>query len=286
MCSIVILVITMIENVIKILPIEIGNIINSLENLHRITEIRLRVNRNLKIYLDTQEVELNIKITKENLIRILKNVSANSIYSVQNDINNGFITIEGGNRIGIAGEAVIIENKIKNIKDISSMNIRIAKEIIGISDKILNNILKDKTLQNTIIVSPPCSGKTTLLRDIIRNLSNRGYNISLIDERGEIACMYNGFPTLNIGERTDVISFIPKAQGMQMAVRSMAHQIVCTDEIGNDEDVEAIKYLCRCGVNFIVTMHGNSLKDIHSGKLKEIVEDGYLDNIIILSNTF
>lgn len=126
-------------------------------------------------------------------------------------------------------------------------------------------------------------GKTTLLRDIIRNLSELGYNVSVIDERGEIAAMYSSISSLNLGDRTDVISFVDKSTGMQMAVRSLAPDVVCTDEIGNEQDIEAIKYLSKSGVAFVTTMHGKCIEDIKRGALKPIIDECYLDTVIVLS---
>lgn len=276
-------VIEVIDSVTKILPNEIKVTIEALENKDNITEIRLRVGKSVRVYLGRQEKELNTIVSKQDLIKILSNISSNSIYSVQNDINKGFVTIQGGNRIGIAGEIVVVDGKIKNIKEISSMNIRISKEFIGISDNVMDKIIHNGVIRNTIIISPPGLGKTTLLRDIVRNLSEFGYNVSLIDERGEIAAMYDGKSSLNLGDRTDTISFVDKALGMQIAVRSLAPDVVCTDEIGNEQDVEAIKYLCKSGVSFVTTMHGKCLEDIERGPMKKIIDDGYLDIVIVLS---
>ena len=274
----------MIEDVLKILSDDISSALKNVQNKEKITEIRLRVGTKLRVYMGRLEQEFNLNICKQHLLKILNNISSNSIYSVQNDINKGFVTIPGGNRIGIAGEVVIFDGKIKNIKDISSMNIRIAHECLGVANKIMDKIVIDGMVNNTLIVSSPGLGKTTLLRDIIRNLSIMGYNVSVIDERGEIAAMYDGCPSLNVGQRTDVISFVDKAQGIEMAVRSMAPQVICTDEIGSVQDIEAIKYLCKCGVKFITTMHGNCLEDIKKGPMKHILYDGYIDTVIVLSN--
>ncbi len=273
----------MIDCVTKILPNEIKEAIEKLENKEGITEIRLRVGENARVYIGKHEKELSVNISKQNLIKILSNISSNSIYSVQNDINKGFVTIEGGNRIGIAGEIVAVDGRIKNVKEISSMNIRVSKEFIGVSNSVMDKIIQDGIVRNTIIVSPPGLGKTTLLRDIIRNLSETGYNVTIIDERGEIAAMHDGKPSLNIGARSDVISFVEKSIGMQMAVRSLAPDVVCTDEIGNEQDIEAIKYLCKSGVSFITTIHGKCLEDIKRGAIKEIIDECYLDNVIVLS---
>ena len=277
------MVIEVIDCVTKILPKEIKDSVELLEEKENITEIRLRVGKNVRVYCGKIEKTLNQNVTKQHLIKILSNISSNSIYSVQNDINKGFVTIEGGNRIGVAGEIVVLDGKIKNIKEICSMNIRVSKEYIGISNSIMDNVVKEGVVKNTIIISPPGLGKTTLLRDIIRNLSECGYNVSVIDERGEIAAMYEGKPSLNLGERTDVISSVDKVTGMQMAVRSLAPDVICTDEIGDAQDVEAIKYICKSGVAFITTVHGKSIEDIQRGTMKQIIAEGYLDTAIVLS---
>lgn len=276
--------IKVIEHITEILPLNIKYAIENFERNLDITEIRLRIGTNLRLRLGKVEKELDVNITKEDLLSILNNVSHNSIYSVQKDINSGFLTIKGGNRIGIAGEVVILDNKIKSVKDISSMNIRVSKEFVGVAKILMEYILGNGCIKNTLIVSPPGAGKTTMLRDIVRSLSDYGYNVSLIDERGEIAAMYEGRPSLNVGARTDVISFLDKANGMNWALRSLAPDVICTDEIGSVEDVEAIKKLCKCGVSFISTMHGSSIEDIKKSTLREIIDEGYLDNVIILSN--
>ncbi len=271
------------KNILKNLPLKIKEQIISKGNLDMITEIRLRVGRNLIVYYGLNENELQYEIVREDLITILKNISSNSIYSVQQDINSGFVTLEGGHRIGIAGEVVLKDDKIGNIKNISSMNIRIAREHIGISDSIIKNLLVDNCILNTIILSPPLCGKTTLLRDLIRNISNRGMNVCVVDERCEIAPMNAAKCVLDIGGRTDVISGGSKDLGMRIAVRSMAPEVVCVDEIGTKEDAEALKYLARSGVHFIATMHGNSLKDIVNSDVSSLVDNGYISRVILLS---
>lgn len=271
------------KNILKNLPLNIREEIKSLSGLDKITEIRLRVGKKIVVYYGVIEVEREYFVLKEDLISILKNISSNSIYSVQQDINNGFVTLEGGHRIGVVGEVVIKDEKINNIKNISSMNIRIAREHIGISDNILNSILVDDNVQNTIILSPPLCGKTTLLRDLIRNISNSGKNVCVIDERGEIAPMSQCKCVLDIGERTDVISGGIKDLGMRIVVRSMAPDVVAVDEIGTKEDAEALKYLARSGVNFIATIHGSSLKDIVNSDISSLIEKGYISRVILLS---
>ena len=158
------------------------------------------------------------------------------------------LLLKVGHRIGITGSSVIENGNIVNINYISSLNFRVAKEIIGCSKYMINKIINNENecIYNTLIISLPGAGKTTLVRDIVRNLSNgteklHGQTIGLIDERGEIAASYKGVPQNNIGLRTDVFSNTPKSIGMKMLIRSMSPQIIVADEIGNKDDVDAIQ---------------------------------------------
>ena len=182
------------------------------------------------------------------------------------------------------------DNKITNINYISSLNFRIAKQVIGCSNEILKYIINfnDNSIYNSLIVSPPGAGKTTILRDTIRQLSNgignfTGKTIGVVDERSEISAMYKGIPQNDIGIRTDVLENLPKSIGMKMLIRSMAPQIICADEIGNMEDVEAIKYIVCSGVKGIFTVHGDSLEILYSNPcIKELLNLNIFERIIFL----
>ena len=168
----------------------------------------------------------------------------------------------------------------------SSLNFRVARQVIGAGDKIINLIKKNGIFENTLIISPPGVGKTTVLRDIVRQISNSGYEVSLIDERTEIAACFNGIPQNDVGKRTDVMDGVNKDDGIRMMVRSMRPDFVATDEIGTDDDAEAIMYAINSGVKVIATAHGNNIQDLNRSEgLKKIIEHGLFKKIIVMSNT-
>jgi stage III sporulation protein AA len=263
-------------------------------NLKNLEEIRIRVNRPVLLKIGQAEELIEYTINADEILEILQHICDNSIYSYQNQIANGYITIKGGHRVGIAGNAVIKDGKVINISYISSLNFRIAKQVIGASDKILKHVLdvENNTVYNTLIVSPPGVGKTTLIRDLIRRISNgidqinfKGINVGVADERGEIAAMYRGIPQNDVGIRTDIIDNVPKYIGMTMLIRSMAPKVIVADEIGSKEDVKAIRIAMCSGVKGIFTAHGSSLEDIKlNPNIKELIENNCFEKIIFLSD--
>jgi stage III sporulation protein AA len=242
-----------INEIFPILPFNIKRILKKIpgEYLLKMEEIRIRQARPLMVvvgnedFLVSEDGDINTKegyvVTKEDVIKTLQLISQNSIYAVEDEIKNGYITVSGGHRVGLAGKALLEGNKIKTLKHISCFNIRIAREIQGVADTILPHIIdNNKRIYSTLIISPPKAGKTTLLRDIIRQLSYgvprygvKGFKIGLVDERSEIACCHEGVPQNDVGIRTDIIDSCPKELGIMMLLRSMSPEIIATDEIGN-----------------------------------------------------
>lgn len=203
-----------------------------------------------------------VRVTREHIDEALEIATASSVYSVRDEIKNGFITIAGGHRIGITGTAVVKGDKVSFIKDISGLNYRLAGEVIGAADKVMPFILNDGVIKNTLIISPPGAGKTTMLRDIVRQLSYKSFRVSVVDERREIAALYEGRSSFDLGFSTDVLEGVNKADGMLMVLRSMSPDVIVTDEIGTGADIDALEKITNSGAAVIATIHGRNLEMI------------------------
>ncbi len=279
------------EEILLYFPNELRNILKQ-HDLQEIEEIRLRNNCPVFLRNGYKEIRINFKVNTDILLEILQKICDNSIYTYQNQICNGYITVKGGHRVGITGNAIIKDGQVINISHIYSLNFRIAKQVFECSNQILKYVLdlKNNNIFNTIIVSPPGRGKTTILRDLVRKLSNgieeckfEGINIGVVDERGEIAAMYKGSPQNDIGVRTDVLDNVPKDVGMKMLIRSMNPKVIVADEIGTLDDVKAIQYAIRSGVKCLCTAHGSSIEDvIHNPMLGQLYEINAFERILFI----
>lgn len=222
-------------------------------------------------------------IDREIINKIFEGICGNSVYAYVDEISNGFITVLGGHRVGITGRPLYKDGKVYNIKDISSLNFRVAREVIGAADELINQVKINGVFVNTLIISEPGVGKTTLLRDLIRQISDLGNEVSVIDERSEIAACFRGVPQNDVGRRTDVMDGVSKVDGIRMMVRAMRPDFIATDEIGTDEDADAIMYAINSGVGVIATSHGKGIEDLkRSKKLKQIVDEGVFEKIVTL----
>ncbi len=272
---------------------------------NKIEEIRLRINRPLIVSFNnkdyfydeknnslTEKIENSYKVLKEDIEQTFQIMCKYSVHSFIDDIKKGFITLNGGHRVGLVGKVIIEDREVKNIKNISSLNIRISREIIGCSDKIISHIRNSNKIYNTLIISPPQCGKTTLLRDIVRNLSDgneslgfKGVKVALIDERNEISGSYLGVSQMDLGCRTDIIETCPKEIGIMMLLRSMSPNVIVTDEIGSIEEIKSLYTALNGGVNLITTVHGNSIEDIKERKeLSSLLDKELFQKVIILSS--
>lgn len=252
----------------KILPNGIREILRKNHvSYEEIQEIRMRENRSLFLRINGCDKEYLHQVTKEEMREALEYITDYSPYAFEQELKNGFLTVCGGHRVGIAGKVIIEQGKVKNFQYISSINIRVCHEVVGCADKILPMLLKDGKMEHTLILSPPGCGKTTLLRDLIRQLSDgneymKGRNVCVVDERSEIGGCYRGVPQNHLGRRTDVLDACPKVEGMNMLVRSMTPDILAVDEIGTREDKVAIDYAIHSGVTILATAHGEKIEDV------------------------
>ena len=285
----------MINEVLEYFPKYVKEkVLDTKYGLQNIEEIRLRIGQNIALKIGQEMKELNYKISKEELEETFENICEKSIYSYTKQISEGFITIKGGNRVGIVGTCIVENNQVKNINNISSLNFRIARQIKDVSTPILKDVidLQNNTIFNTMIVSSPGGGKTTILRDLVRKISNGIPEIGflpktcgIVDERSEIASMYKGIPQNDIGKFSDVIDNVPKAIGINMLIRSMAPQIIVCDEIGSKEDVEAIEKMVCSGVKGIFTAHGASISEVLQNiNLNKLVDLKLIRKIIVLDS--
>lgn len=243
-------------------------------SLERVTEVRLRKQRPLSIHfadgymlvtpngLLTRESSQAYIVSGENIERSMELLCRNSVYSYQSEISAGYITVNGGHRVGICGKAVMKDGMVSFIKEVSGLNFRYAREIKGVADEAMSCIDSGGCIKNTLVVGAPSCGKTTLLRDIARSLSHNGHKLFIADERSELAAMHDGICGYDVGILTDVLDACPKANAMMMAVRAMSPEAIISDELGREEDFCAVREAARCGVSIVASVHAKTAAEL------------------------
>lgn len=299
-------------SIFEILPLSLGRILQRLptELLSRLEEIRVRENKPLEVIYQGKYrfVSAEGKLlefpqeayapTRGDCIKLLDLLTNHSMYTLDEELKRGYITVQGGHRVGLAGRTVLDQGVVKQIKDISSFNIRIAREIQGAGLPLLPYLMdmSSKSVHHTLIVSPPQQGKTTLIRDLARLISYgqwpgsqavwKGLKVGIVDERSELAACFQGVPGFDVGPRTDVLDSCPKAEGMMMMIRSMSPDVLVVDEIGRREDVLSIHEALHAGIRVIATAHGGNLQDVMGRPiLSELIAAQVFSRYVVLGNS-
>lgn len=266
----------------------------------RLQEIRLRVNEPFLMLVDGREYFLTeegtvtrdrqkaCRVSAQEIRETLEYISSYSLYAFAQELRQGFLTVPGGHRVGVAGRVILEGERVKGMQHISYLNIRVSHEKKGCADQVLPYVIGEGQVRHTLLISPPRCGKTTLLRDLIRQISDGtgefpGCTVGVVDERSELGGSYLGVPQNDLGIRTDLLDCCPKAEGMLMLVRSMAPAVVAVDEIGGDADIRALETVLHCGCRLLATVHGDSMEDVRSRPLLgRLVSSHVFERYIVL----
>ncbi|WP_150271108.1 stage III sporulation protein AA [Paenibacillus tepidiphilus] len=232
---------------------------------------------------------------REDAHRLLDLISNHSLYTMEEELRKGFITIPGGHRIGLSGRAVLSGGSVEHLRDITGFNVRIAREVTGIADSVLPYLVdrSRQRIMHTLILSPPQQGKTTMLRDLARQISGGGsagregsrpaLKVGIVDERSEIAGSRRGVPAFDVGPRTDILDGCPKAEGMMMMIRSLSPDVLIADEIGRPEDAAAVTEALHAGISVVASAHGKEVAELaRRPGLGGLVEQRMFERYVIL----
>lgn len=261
-------------------------------SMTRAEEVRLRSGRVPTVVLPEGERELPgaETVTVEQLERLVEIASRWSVHTVLEQLRDGYLTVEGGHRLGLCGRAVCREGRVQTLCHLSGANLRIARQICGAARSVVHRLWQEGQLENTLILAPPGAGKTTLLRDLIRCFSEGegcpGLRVAVADERGELAAVWQGSAQMELGRRTDVLTGCTKAVGIPMLLRGMNPQVIAVDEITVQEDICAMEQAVGCGVALLATAHGNGMEDLRRRTLyRQMMDKGIFRKVITIRVT-
>lgn len=258
----------------------------------RAEELRLRAGRPMAAVFPHGEEYIPgaPAVTPSDLELVLEIATRASIHTAQAQISSGFFTVRGGHRIGICGSGVTENGQIRNLRSISSLAIRVAREVPGAARPVLDKLWQERRFQSTLVVSPPGGGKTTLLRDLIRRISDGdgcpALRVGVADERGELAAMREGEAQFDVGSRTDVMDACPKEKGLLMLLRGMNPQVLAADEITAPEDCRALEVAANCGVALLCSAHGVDLEDLKTRPLyRDLLDRRIFRCLVVIRRT-
>ena len=230
----------------------------------RVEEVRLRAGQMPMVVLNGEELPLPADgpVSERELSLTLEVATRASTHTALEQLRQGYFTLRGGHRVGLCGTAVTEDGRVKSFRHLSSLNIRIAHVVSGCGEEVLTRLRAGGSFPNTLILAPPGGGKTTLLRDLVRLLSNGGTRVGLADERGEVAALWEGVPQFDVGEHTDVLEGCPKAVGLMLLLRGMNPQILACDEVTDPADCAALERCSNSGVGLLATLHARKVEDL------------------------
>lgn len=300
------------DSILPMLPDHLRKMLSGLAPpmASELQEIRIREGRPLEIVhkaghrfvtstgQTTNHAEKGYVPDRDDMARLLDLISGHSLYALEEELKRGFITVRGGHRIGIAGRTVLEQGRVRQIRDIGSLNIRLAREVKGAGAKLLPLITdrQHKTVYHTLIISAPQRGKTTVARDLARLISYGNWpsfgadwkarKVAIVDERSELAACFKGVPVFDVGPRTDVMDGCPKAEGMMMMIRSMSPEVIVVDEIGRLEDAVAIEEAVHAGIRVIATAHAHGFSDVgNRPALRPLLEGKRFERLVVLDGS-
>ncbi|MBQ8109732.1 MAG: Flp pilus assembly complex ATPase component TadA [Clostridia bacterium] len=247
-----------------------------------VSEIRLRAGRPAQLVCVDGDEMAGEAIDGVSLRRIVSSLLEYSVYAREDELARGFFTLEDGSRVGVCGRRYRGEEGCR-LGEIGSVCVRVARAVPGCADALMDRIDGEGGVLSTLLVSPPGMGKTTLLRDVARQLSERGYSVGIADERHELAACCRGVPTLDVGPRTDVMDGCARQTALRQMVRSMAPDVIVADELGGKRDARALVDAARCGVAVIASAHAESLEGAAlRGALGAVLESGVIRLAVLL----
>ncbi len=293
----------MYQSILQVFPGGSRNLFKyTAERENHINEIRLRCEKPILImeggkewFIDkngfyTNQLSEAMIMEREELERIIQHICHYSLYAYEEELRQGYITVAGGHRIGLVGQVVMeSDGQIRTMKYIRGLNIRVSHQLKGVAQPILPFLYDlEGNVKSTLIVSPPGCGKTTLLRDLVRyvsdgNVYSQGQTVGVVDERSEIAGSFLGQPQNDVGIRTDILDACPKAVGMMLLLRAMSPRVIAIDELGSEKEIEAVQTVANCGSKMLATMHGNCLEDIYKRNgMRVLMEQGCFEMVLVL----